>query len=268
MEEKKYCKPFNLNLKHYILANNMTRQGFADKLNNYLQENMGEAKIYDGNMIWTYDSRGSFPKDGKVLVAIAKIIGIPLEDMLIKTYTVEELRIEQKKKPECVHGILEYCVNEPDIYDETRLKVLPDDLQGFLCGLIGDRSLAGYHVSLFDVGIVYNCNGKVTVSLCSGDDSIYEMALQWDKEEYDGELKRFEGDKCRVLKEKIESEIFQKLVPLDIVGSVECSIGRAEELPQARGETIDDYFICKATIDVKGVPFCRRPRRRRPNENS
>ena len=88
-------KFFSGNLLSFIFANQMTRQAFADRLNDELiAMGRGEDKVYTANDIWTYDSRGSIPKDAFALVAIGRIMGVSLEDLL-----TEKLSFPAKRLP-------------------------------------------------------------------------------------------------------------------------------------------------------------------------
>lgn len=88
-------KFFSGNLLSFIFANQMTRQAFADRLNDELiAMGRGEDKVYTANDIWTYDSRGSIPKDAFALVAIGHIMGVSLEDLL-----TEKLSFPAKRLP-------------------------------------------------------------------------------------------------------------------------------------------------------------------------
>ena len=88
---KQEPSPFSKNIQAYIFANNLNRQDFADLINAYMAAYPDRGKIYSNNDVWTYERRGSLPKDMRALVAIAKIMGKPLEEVLT---TQEPPRLE------------------------------------------------------------------------------------------------------------------------------------------------------------------------------
>ena len=60
---KQEPSPFSKNIQAYIFANNLNRQDFADLINAYMAAYPDRGKIYSNNDVWTYERRGSLPKD-------------------------------------------------------------------------------------------------------------------------------------------------------------------------------------------------------------
>ena len=87
---KQEPSPFSKNIQAYIFANNLNRQDFADLINAYMAVYPDRGKIYSNNDVWTYERRGSLPKDMRALVAIAKIMGKPLEEVLTTVIPAEQ----------------------------------------------------------------------------------------------------------------------------------------------------------------------------------
>lgn len=87
---KQEPSPFSKNIQAYIFANNLNRQDFADLINAYMAAYPDRGKIYSNNDVWTYERRGSLPKDMRALVAIAKIMGKPLEEVLTTVIPAEQ----------------------------------------------------------------------------------------------------------------------------------------------------------------------------------
>lgn len=91
MRSPKELQPFSKNIQNFIYVNSMNRQQFADEINNRLSVCDDSGEIYTNNDIWTYECRGSYPKNKRALKAIADILGKPLEDLFVTVFTREEL---------------------------------------------------------------------------------------------------------------------------------------------------------------------------------
>lgn len=96
---KQEPSPFSKNIQAYIFANNLNRQDFADLINAYMAVYPDRGKIYSNNDVWTYERRGSLPKDMRALVAIAKIMGKPLEEVLTTVIPAEQFAPPRLPQP-------------------------------------------------------------------------------------------------------------------------------------------------------------------------
>ena len=91
--------PFSTNLRNYIWATGITREELANKINQILNKMGKTEKVYSGNDVWTYDSRGSFPKDPMVAKAISKILEISLDELLTQKVLNTIIRENPSTRP-------------------------------------------------------------------------------------------------------------------------------------------------------------------------
>lgn len=127
-------KFFSGNLLSFIFANQMTRQAFADRLNDELiAMGRGEDKVYTANDIWTYDSRGSIPKDAFALVAIGRIMGVSLEDLLTEKLSFPAKRLPSVSAKDRLARLASEKVAAPkNAHVSMMCRLTPDD-DKFIC---------------------------------------------------------------------------------------------------------------------------------------
>lgn len=127
-------KFFSGNLLSFIFANQMTRQAFADRLNDELiAMGRGEDKVYTANDIWTYDSRGSIPKDAFALVAIGRIMGVSLEDLLTEKLSFPAKRLPSVSAEDRLARLASEKVAAPkNAHVSMMCRLTPDD-DKFIC---------------------------------------------------------------------------------------------------------------------------------------
>lgn len=132
-------KFFSGNLLSFIFANQMTRQAFADRLNDELiAMGRGEDKVYTANDIWTYDSRGSIPKDAFALVAIGRIMGVSLEDLLTEKLSFPAKRLPSVSAEDRLARLASEKVAAPkNAHVSMMYRLAPDDDKIEYCELPG-----------------------------------------------------------------------------------------------------------------------------------
>ena len=132
-------KFFSGNLLSFIFANQMTRQAFADRLNDELiAMGRGEDKVYTANDIWTYDSRGSIPKDAFALVAIGRIMGVSLEDLLTEKLSFPAKRLPSVSAEDRLARLASEKVAAPkNAHVSMMYRLAPDDDKIECCELPG-----------------------------------------------------------------------------------------------------------------------------------
>lgn len=132
-------KFFSGNLLSFIFANQMTRQAFADRLNDELiAMGRGEDKVYTANDIWTYDSRGSIPKDAFALVAIGRIMGVSLEDLLTEKLSFPAKRLPSVSAEDRLARLASEKVAAPkNAHVSMMCRLAPDDDKIECCELPG-----------------------------------------------------------------------------------------------------------------------------------
>lgn len=127
-------KFFSGNLLSFIFANQMTRQAFADRLNDELiAMGRGEDKVYTANDIWTYDSRGSIPKDAFALVAIGRIMGVSLEDLLTENLSFPAKRLPSVSAEDRLARLASEKVAAPKNAHVSMMCRLTSDDDNFKC---------------------------------------------------------------------------------------------------------------------------------------
>lgn len=128
-------KFFSGNLLSFIFANQMTRQAFADRLNDELiAMGRGEDKVYTANDIWTYDSRGSIPKDAFALVAIGRIMGVSLEDLLTEKLSFPAKRLPSVSAEDRLARLASEKVAAPkNAHVSMMCRLTPDDDKNICC---------------------------------------------------------------------------------------------------------------------------------------
>lgn len=90
---------FNSNFQTFILSNGLSYQDAADMLNRELVRlDAKDERIYMSNDIWTIVGRGSTPRNHLVLVAIANVIGKPLDNLILNVYEMSDLYRPDLKK--------------------------------------------------------------------------------------------------------------------------------------------------------------------------
>lgn len=83
---------FSRNLQTFIFSNNLSHQRVADLINEEMERlDADNERVFMANDVWTIVGRGSTPRNHLVMVAIAKVIGISLEDLIINVYDMSDL---------------------------------------------------------------------------------------------------------------------------------------------------------------------------------
>ena len=83
---------FSKNLQTFIFSNNISHQRVADLINEEMAKlDACNERVIMANDVWTIVGRGSTPRNHLVMVAIAKVIGKSLEDLIVKVYDMPDL---------------------------------------------------------------------------------------------------------------------------------------------------------------------------------
>lgn len=242
-------KPLSQNIRNFIYANNMSRADFANELNDRMHTCYNATKIYTSNDIWTYGWRGSQPKDGKALTAIAEIIGQPLELLLTITFEMNELRREMTTVT--VNTTTPQPATDQttlNTWNINRLNELTEHEKDFVFNLVFSGVYDEHELwhSIFDVGMRYNQGKTVDATLFYGEDDIDnedKQKLTWSWLDYGENMQTFD-DEAALLEIKLESDIVDKLYSIGLIKDFYCETCGFEEL-FADGHYCDihQYFI-------------------------
>ena len=242
-------KPLSINIRHFIYANNMSRSDFAHELNDNMQKCGDTTKIYTSNDIWTYGWRGSQPKNGNALTAIAEIIGQPLELLLTVTFEMNELRREITMMPTSPTAPPSSAdVQSSNTWNVTRLSELSEQEKDFVFNLIFSGVYDEHKLwhSTFDVGMRYNQGKTVDATLFYGEDDIGtedKLKLTWPWLDYGESMQNFD-DEAALLEMKLENEIVDKLYSIGLIKDFYCETCGFDELfADSYYCDIHQYFI-------------------------
>ncbi len=230
--------PFSANLRTFMYANDITRTKFADMLTNRTYTGEQDGKIYSSNDIWTYDSRGSLPKNGKALVAIAQIIQKPLEELLTNEFTQEQLKIaESLELTEAKKSIKPHEDNlsslpegnrfsfpiDYNVWNIERLKELTKEEQTILFALLDSFEEAdGRYCSFCDTSLEFQAGkNKVTATVFFGDEIQTEKSVSWDWNEYREYAQEASDEEVIAL--RLENKLFEKFYNVGLIHDIYCS---------------------------------------------
>ena len=114
---------FSKNLQTFIFSNNLSHQRVADMINEEMEKlDARNERVIMANDVWTIVGRGSTPRNHLVMVAIAKVIGKSLEDLIVKVYDMPDLYRADLHLPD-LNLSVSMCCDISDIYIPTRRRV-------------------------------------------------------------------------------------------------------------------------------------------------
>lgn len=274
---KQEPSPFSKNIQAYIFANNLNRQDFADLINAYMAAYPDRGKIYSNNDVWTYERRGSLPKDMRALVAIAKIMGKPLEEVLTTVIPAEQFAPPRLPQPP-VSARRQLSQIDPPIYERARmdccsfdmseplarrdaeeffrsrrawnierLKELTEEQREFVYELVSNTETDddGEIYAMCDVVLRYKRGRYVEATLGSEE---AERIFRWDWLDY-GKSVRECDDESEIIENKLESEFLKPFCEIGLLCGVACNSCPFDDMP-AGYEGIDGYFIATFTFAV------------------
>lgn len=245
---KKNSGALGANIKSFIFGNDMSRSEFAELLNDALEKRGVDLSNggYDENDIWTYDSRGSMPRDVNVFAAIAEIIGKPLEDLLTREFTMEELKCDLAKRKQAVSPSPAWVD-----WNIERLNELSESERNFILDLVSNGAYEedGHWQSYFDILLRYNQGKTVTVTCRYGDLS-EEKTIEWSWNKFGSEVD-FWNDEATVVERMINHEFIDKLYAIGLLYDFYCVRCDLEDLEiDDEGEKPDGYFVARVFYDI------------------
>ncbi len=101
---------FSKNLQTFIFSNNLSHQRVADLINEEMAKlDARNERVIMANDVWTIVGRGSTPRNHLVMVAIAKVIGKSLEELIVKVYDMPDLYREDLHVPNIDLACVSMC---------------------------------------------------------------------------------------------------------------------------------------------------------------
>ena len=225
---KEKTTPFSHNIKNFIWQNYSSRRQFADALNEKMACYGEDVKIYTEKDIHGYETRGSCPEDNRALVAMAQIMEKPLEELLTKFFSMNELA-------------LPHCNKQPNVLKKWSMRTynkLTEQEQNFILDLI-ETELCENNEKFYTalgVRLCYHEGKSVTATVYYGFEGEKELIVEWSWSDYGKEMEELgdefgEDDEVYLIYRKLEDVAFGKLWQVGL---------------------IDDFYCYKADVDGNG----------------
>ena len=236
------------NIGNFIKINGLTRRQFADELDNIMSQYDDNNKIYTDKDVYGYESRSSKPDDNRVLVAMAQIIGKPLEDLLTVYFSSEELKLPQS---------IDFTWKP---WGATTFNKLSEEEKNFILDLLStdlqQDNERFYLVS--DIILRYHEGKSVTATLYYGFNYEKEKTVEWTWTNYGKEMSEIGDDfgeesEAYLINKKLESEIFFKLWSIGLVDDFYCFKASADDYSDESVSDTNGHFIANVwfAIDKK-----------------
>ena len=218
--------PLSYNIRNFILKNGMSRRQFADEVNNVMENYGSEVKIYTEKDILGYETRGSRPDDDRALVAIAKTINKPLEELLTRFYSMEELALPQNK--EVTVATKKWSMATFNKLSEAQKELILD----IIATGLGQENEKLYAV--LDIKLSYHEGKSVAATMCYGSNYEKIRTFEWTWIEYGKKMEELDcqfgdEDEAYIIYSRLESEIFTTLWSIGLIDDFYCFKADTEE---------------------------------------
>lgn len=241
---------FGRNLQTFILGNGLSQQQVADMINREMFRLDGKnERVYMANDVWTIVGRGSTPRNHLVMVAIANVIGKPLDSLIVSLYDMADLRRNDLRVVEKSDNAPQKSSSRPDIaklfdnLNEQDREFVSD----LACGIeIKDD---GAFLSLL-LTVYMPLDGMIDIRMYQHDGSYETSNLLSDWQSFFIHLRSCDYDPCAVLAELVKDPLLYPFSEGLRVNVTPCSVTRYREESETDDEQMKNSYIVKVKVDI------------------